>query len=139
MGAQLQDGGGPFYMVRVQWCGVLVWGAGTKYKHTLFVFLSLIFFFVYVHKQLYLNSHRRLNYQLTETDNTGNMSKVGQVFAERKRAEEEQQTRNIFKINWLEKGNRTGEKEDRNKRNKTGRRPTGETLTTKTKRLNKIG
>ena len=67
------------------------------------------------------------------------MSKVGQVFAKRKRAEEEQQTRNIFKMNWLEKGNRTGEKEDRNKRNKTGRRPTGETLTTKTKRLNKIG
>ena len=46
------------------------------------------------------------------------MSIVGRVFAERKRLQAEQQTRNISRVTWSDKGTRTGEKGDRDQKNK---------------------
>ena len=110
-------------MFRVQCCGVLFWGVGTAPLVSKIFVLGILCFFCRIQEQFYINSHHK-GIQSKDTDNTHKMSIVGQVFAERKRQEEDQQTRNKSKVNWNETGKRQGEKFNRNDRNRRRQKDT---------------
>ena len=120
-------------MVRVQCCGVSVWGAGTSHMPKEKMLFWTFYICLYLQEQLYLISHQRVTHWQadTDTDNTENMSKVGQVFADRKKEEDEQQQRNKSKVNWNVTGKRTGEKQDRNERNRRRQEENRKHVTTK--------